>query len=326
MLRKICLLLIVLLIVPYISSAETIDVLIKGMDDGIKSNKQQDYNEAVMNAKLQAIERAGVEIESITRVVNFQTKFDMVESKAKGILQPGFQIMDLGYQVDGTYQVALSGKISTEAPGSGKNLEAQEKLDDLKIKLSKRRYSIEKQISYYKAFINDWSGTPAVEEARLIVDKLQELQREKEKRKEQQELLRKTGIRLNCVFRGSVSKPIQYKPNWHSTSYLHYSAICTVRIPQISGFNETWETDTWHKEKDHRIPDQSVEKRSLQPQQVTLEITYGIMEKPLQGSRRWKKKYTGSLKVLINSGQMTNVTIVVPVYGLDLGEPTVKME
>jgi len=92
----------------------TIDVFIKGVDDGVKTNKQQDYKEAVTNAKLQAIERAGVKIESITRIVNFQMKYKAVESKANAVLLPGFQIMDIGYQVDGTYQVVLSGKIQTD--------------------------------------------------------------------------------------------------------------------------------------------------------------------------------------------------------------------
>lgn len=97
--------------------AETVHVLIKGIDDGIKHSKQQDYCEAVMNAKLQAIERAGVEIQSITKVVNFKLKYDMVESKAKAILLPGFQIMDVGYQTDGTYQVVLSGKVRSGKSG-----------------------------------------------------------------------------------------------------------------------------------------------------------------------------------------------------------------
>ena len=91
--------------------AETIDVNIKGVDDGVKTSKQQDYKEAVMNAKLQAIEQAGASIESITKVVNFQLKYDAVESKSKAILLPGFQIIDIGYVVDGTYQVVLIGKI-----------------------------------------------------------------------------------------------------------------------------------------------------------------------------------------------------------------------
>jgi ankyrin repeat protein len=98
-------------LLPIKANSEEIDVLIKGRDDGVKTSKQQDYKEAVMNAKLEAIERAGVEISSITRVVNFQTKFDMVESKAKAVLLPGFQVMDLAYQTDGTYLIVLSGKI-----------------------------------------------------------------------------------------------------------------------------------------------------------------------------------------------------------------------
>jgi len=80
-----------------IALAEVIDVNIKGMDDGRKTNRQQDYREAVMNAKLQAIEQAGASVESITQVVNFQLKYDAVESKSTAILLPGFQIIDIGY-------------------------------------------------------------------------------------------------------------------------------------------------------------------------------------------------------------------------------------
>ena len=86
-----------------------IDVLIKGVDDGVKTNQQQDYREAMMNAKLQVIEGAGVEMVSLTKVVNFKVKYDMVESRAKAVLEPGFQIMDIGYLEDGSYQVVLSG-------------------------------------------------------------------------------------------------------------------------------------------------------------------------------------------------------------------------
>lgn len=95
------------------ASAEVIDVNIKGMDDGGKTTRQQDYREAVMNAKLQAIEQAGASIDSITQVVNFELKYDAVESKSRAILLPGFQIIDIGYIADGTYQVVLVGKIQT---------------------------------------------------------------------------------------------------------------------------------------------------------------------------------------------------------------------
>jgi hypothetical protein len=114
MMKKIAIfvsLIFLLALFPIQGFCQTIDVLIKGIDDGIKSTKQRDYMEAVMNAKLQAIERAGVEIQSITVVENFQLKYDMVESKANALLLPGFQIIDMGYQTDGTYQVVLAGKV-----------------------------------------------------------------------------------------------------------------------------------------------------------------------------------------------------------------------
>lgn len=115
--------LLLLFSIASIASAEVIDVNIKGIDDGIKNNRQRDYREAVMNAKLQAIEQAGSSIESITEVVNFQLKYDAVESKSKAILLPGFQIIDIGYIADETYQVVLIGKIhidGKEAPPIGR--------------------------------------------------------------------------------------------------------------------------------------------------------------------------------------------------------------
>ncbi len=100
-------------ILSHSSLAATVDVLIKGMDDGIKTSRDRDHAEAVMNAKLQAIERAGVSIKSMTKVENFQLKYDMVETQAQAVLLPGFQVIDMGYQKDGTYQVVLSGKVQT---------------------------------------------------------------------------------------------------------------------------------------------------------------------------------------------------------------------
>jgi hypothetical protein len=79
---------IVVIFQPHLIFAETIEVLIKGIDDGVKTSRDRDYREAVMNAKLQAIERAGVSIKSITKVENFQMKYDMVESSANAVLLP----------------------------------------------------------------------------------------------------------------------------------------------------------------------------------------------------------------------------------------------
>ena len=44
---------------PHLILAETIEVLIKGIDNGIRTSRDRDYQEAVMNAKLQAIEGPG---------------------------------------------------------------------------------------------------------------------------------------------------------------------------------------------------------------------------------------------------------------------------
>ena len=102
-----------LLVVPCISNAETIDVHIKGVDDGVKTRKQQDYKEAVLFAKREAIERAGVKIKAITTVKDLVLYSDYIESKAEAVLLPGYNIMDIGYQQDGTYLVILVGKVKT---------------------------------------------------------------------------------------------------------------------------------------------------------------------------------------------------------------------
>jgi len=114
-LQKITLLfifLLALMISPVISFSEIIDAQIKGVDDGIKTSKQQDYKEAVLFAKREAIERAGVRIKSITTVKDFVLNSDYIESKAEAVLLPGYNIVDIGYAEDGTYQIVLIGKIA----------------------------------------------------------------------------------------------------------------------------------------------------------------------------------------------------------------------
>ena len=96
-------------------TGETIDVNIKGMDDGRRTTRQQDYREAVLDAERQAIERAGVKIESKTTVLNSQLQSDYIESQAKAVLLPGFEIIDIGYIADGTYQVVLTGKVQVQS-------------------------------------------------------------------------------------------------------------------------------------------------------------------------------------------------------------------
>lgn len=94
--------------------SETLDVTIKGFDDGKKTSRQQDYKQAVLDAKRQAIEQAGVTVESKSTVKNSVLQEDYIETQAKAVLLPGFQIMDIGYMQDGTYQVVLSGKVQVQ--------------------------------------------------------------------------------------------------------------------------------------------------------------------------------------------------------------------
>jgi hypothetical protein len=99
------------LMVSILMGQEVIDISVKGISDGRTHSRQRDKQEAIMDAKRQACEKAGLKIESKTIVENFQTTYDYIETRAEVILLPGYQIIDIGYVADGTYQVVLSGKI-----------------------------------------------------------------------------------------------------------------------------------------------------------------------------------------------------------------------
>jgi hypothetical protein len=116
MLKMIYIVLIALLIAPCISIAGTIDVNIKGVDDGVKTTKQQDYKEAVLFAKREAIERAGMKVKALTTAKDFVVQSDYIESQAEAVLLPGYNVVDVGYQTDGTYLVILIGKVKTSTP------------------------------------------------------------------------------------------------------------------------------------------------------------------------------------------------------------------
>ena len=90
---------------------EILDITVKGISDDKNEGAQKDRNEAVLDAKRQACEKAGIKLKSKTHVENFQVVFDYVKSEAEAVLLPGFQIIDVGYVADGTYQVVLSGKV-----------------------------------------------------------------------------------------------------------------------------------------------------------------------------------------------------------------------
>ncbi len=101
-----------------INAQDIIDVGVRGISDANRDGVQQDRLEAIMDAKRQACEKAGIRIESTTTVENFQMVYDLVESQAAAVLLPGFQIIDNGYGEDGTYSVVLVGQIKTATAGS----------------------------------------------------------------------------------------------------------------------------------------------------------------------------------------------------------------
>ncbi|HUI93654.1 MAG TPA: hypothetical protein VLX68_15510 [Chitinivibrionales bacterium] len=98
-------------------SEEIIDISVKGISDNHKDGAQKDRMEAILDAKRQACEKAGITISAKTTVENFKLVYDYVESQAKAVLLPGFQVIDVGYMEDGTYAVVLIGKIKkSDAP------------------------------------------------------------------------------------------------------------------------------------------------------------------------------------------------------------------
>jgi hypothetical protein len=126
-----------------IYAADIIEVEIKGFDDGIKTSKQRDYKEAVLFAKREAIEKAGVQIESGSKIENFILKEDYIESKAKAILLPGFRIIDVGYSEDGTYQIVLIGKISL------KKINSQEYTSWMSYSLYQQEFNLQVDQKHY---------------------------------------------------------------------------------------------------------------------------------------------------------------------------------
>jgi hypothetical protein len=104
-------LLFVLLTSAWLFAQNVIEISVKGISNQQNDGPQQDRLEAILDAKRQACEKAGMKIESTTTMENFQVVYDLVETEAASVLLPGFQLVEIGYVQDGTYQVVLSGKI-----------------------------------------------------------------------------------------------------------------------------------------------------------------------------------------------------------------------
>jgi hypothetical protein len=105
---------VTLLILSTVLNAQAlVDVAVRGVSDNKRDGEQKDRQEAVMDAKRQALEKAGLRLKATTKVENFQTTYDYIETQAETVLMPGFQIIDNGYGTDGTYSVVLVGKVKS---------------------------------------------------------------------------------------------------------------------------------------------------------------------------------------------------------------------
>ena len=112
-------------------SQQIIDVSVEGISDGKRDSKQKDRDEAIMDAKLRAIEKAGVKIKSFTEVEDFQLKKDWISSQAEAYLLPNFNIIETGYGEDNLYHVVLTGKVKLDKKPSDLD-DILASLDDLK--------------------------------------------------------------------------------------------------------------------------------------------------------------------------------------------------
>jgi len=304
-------------------NAASLDVFVKGVDDGVVHSKQQDYREALLNAKLQAIEQAGIDIQSITQVSNFKTKFDTVEAKANAVLMPGFKIMDIGYQEDGVYQVVLTGKVASKGGKKDakrdtekSHLEAQNVLDELRkthtvnigfISDSTVK-KLKKKITYYKAFLNDWEGTPqaaeASEELNAMSDQLNVLQRRVKIDKRVKQLLPKTGIDYVFKAKGNLAAPVSKGSRLTGKSKVGWKAACMLTCKLLqNGYHE------FRDIRREQLPDSRSKKvLKIYPGSYECKVTYGVKSSSYMGGG-YVDRHTKVIKVPVVAGKVTTVTL-----------------
>jgi formylglycine-generating enzyme required for sulfatase activity len=119
-LKKVLFLFIAFFTLPVsILSAKIIDVQIKGIDDGKKTFQQQDYKEAVLFAKREAIQRAGAKIKSMTTVKDMMLESDVPPKKITNSLgmefvyvKPGSFMMGSPANESGRYDDEMQHRVT----------------------------------------------------------------------------------------------------------------------------------------------------------------------------------------------------------------------
>ena len=84
-----------------------------GFSNEKKDGIQIDHREAEIDARRQAIERAGISISSVNIIKNGRLYEDFIESRSEAVLMPGYHLENIGYIDETTYKVVLIGRILT---------------------------------------------------------------------------------------------------------------------------------------------------------------------------------------------------------------------
>ena len=104
-------LLLTLITIP-VSAQPSLDVSIQGISDEHSDTILRDREEAVVDAKLKALIRIGVQVGEAKQMTDFEEKQTWVNSKLKGYLLPGYKIMNIGYGDDGLYHIVFNAKLT----------------------------------------------------------------------------------------------------------------------------------------------------------------------------------------------------------------------
>ena len=131
--------LFILILIVYVCSLYSQDAIVvatHGISDYVAGKSLQEARDrAVLDAKRQAIERAGVCITAETQVKNYILISDSINSKAEGCILRGYQILDIGLLSDGHYHVALFGKVIPDQNIPKTPQELQIEILDMEIEL-----------------------------------------------------------------------------------------------------------------------------------------------------------------------------------------------
>jgi hypothetical protein len=85
------------------------------VSDGQRSSLQKDRDKAIIDTIRKAAERSGATIASKMLLYNGITVSDQVTSFTQSILEPGYEIIDIGYDECGsTYKVVLVGTVRVQ--------------------------------------------------------------------------------------------------------------------------------------------------------------------------------------------------------------------